>query len=375
MTKCRLKLVLLASVIVVGLMGMGVSAWAAAPKDALAFTPQTSNNDVTPTYDGVKNQWFYAYCLPSGSSLSDTFTVNFTVTNNSALVPDKVPSATFTITGNVAGDPAIGNGISFSPASVSITDTGDGGSESQTVTISTGSLADGTYNVNIVYGADPANEIQLSTNTIHITVAVGGACNPGSCLLTDSNFLPLTDCSGANVNANTGGTFAIVQNNKGKVVSTNPGQFYYNLFWTNTSGIQQTVTIFLNATNLVPQGANSIHAFTFNSTGFTQNLTNFDMVNTLGQPCGQNGPCTITVNSGDTLWVTWHLAYQWIGSVASTLNLPSFGILCPAGSTSATCSGYGAISATGSVYAGNLSSPSGTPLNTCTASACGYLKN
>ena len=101
--------------------------------------------------------------------------------------------------------------------------------------------------------------------------------------------------------------------------------------------------------------ANAVHAMVFNSEGFVVDVNNWDMVNQDGTPCGPNGPCTITVDAGMVLWVTWHLTFQGIGS-------PSAGI-------SDTCPGNVTISATGT-----LKDSSGGTLATCTATATGYLK-
>jgi hypothetical protein len=56
-----------------------------------------------------------------------------------------------------------------------------------------------------------------------------------------------------------------------------------------------------------------VHAKTFNTSGFTQDLDAFDMVNQDGTPCGPYGPCTINVGQGESLWVTWHLEYSNVG--------------------------------------------------------------
>lgn len=346
------------------------TAWASAPKDNLAVVANTSTNGVAPTStadQSGKPEWFYAFCVPSGGTLSDSFVLNFNVTNNPTVTASG--SVNFSIEGKVTGDPTLGNTITISSNPVSITDSGSGGTANSTVSINFGPVPDGTYMVNIQW-SEPGAPLIIDYDTIHITVVVGGPCNPpgGSCLLTDSSFNALTDCSGADVNTNTGGTFAIVANNKGTIVSTNPGQFYYNQFWSNSTGSSETVTITFNATNLTPQGANSVHALTFNSSGFTQDLTNFDMVNTLGQHCGPSGPCTITVASGDVLWVTWHVAYSNIGT--SSTGIAGLSLVCPLVTSTATCSGRNSVSATGTI----ADSTSGSTLFTCTASACGYLK-
>jgi hypothetical protein len=360
MKKIKSTLILLSLVTL--LLAVGATMFLAAgssKKDTLDVTAKTSNGGVTPTVPGhAPNQWFYAYCLPSGGSLTDSFPVDFKVTNTNTTSPES-----YTIHLDTVGTPAIRDNTTV-PADFSISD--DGSTTTKSISISTGVLADGEYAVQIQLKTDPPGKLIVPHDTIHVHVIVGAACSVGSCFLTDSDFNFLTDCSGADVTTNSGGTFAIVPNAKGKIVATNPGQFYYNLIWPNPGG-DQAVTINLSANNLAPQGANAVHALTFNSSGFTLDLSAFDMVNQDGTPCGPSGPCTITVGAGEVLWVTWHLEYDQIGT-------PSIGILdrgrvCQVGSSTPSCSGRNAVSASGTV-----NSSSGATLFTCTASACGYLK-
>ncbi len=240
--------------------------------------------------------------------------------------------------------PTTASGFSISDNNVAQTDN---------IVVSTGVLADGVYNLNVQIQGTPSSQVQLSHDTIHIQVLVGAGCSH-SCFFTDSSFNLLTDCGGNPVSDSSGGTFAIVGNARGRVVATNPGQFYYNLIWTNP-GSTQTVTINLSATNLLPQGANAVHAMIFNSSGFVADLSNWDMVNENGTPCGPSGPCSVSVPAGNVLWVTWHLTYAGIGS-------PSAGI-------SSACPGNITISATGT-----LTDNSSATLYTCTTTATGYLK-
>jgi hypothetical protein len=90
------------------------------------------------------------------------------------------------------------------------------------------------------------------------------------------------------------------------------------------------------------------------ATGFTADLAGFDLVNGDGTPCGPTGPCTVTVPSGQYLWVTWHLQSNLIG----TSSLP----------ISATCPGNEAIAATVTLTDG------AGMVTSCGASASGYLK-
>lgn len=341
---------LIISLLVLAIVGTSTAAWAAAPKkDTLNVTANTSDNGVTPTVPGqAPNQWFYAYCLPSGSSLSDTLPISFSVSDTNG-----TSGQSYTITLSAVGSPALKSGTTV-PANFAISD--DGSTTSKTITISTGTLADGNYNLNIQVSSDPPGQLNVPHDTIHIQVTVGGTCITPviNCFFTSSDFTFLTDCSGGEVTGSSGGTFLIVPNAKGKVVATNPGQFYYNAIWLNT-GSSRPVVINLSQTGLTTMGANSVHALTFNATGFTADVSAFDMVNTDGTPCGPQGPCTVTVNSGDVLWVTWHLQYGGIGS-------PSAGI-------SNSCPGNQTIFAQLT-----LTEVGGSEIGICGATATGYLK-
>ena len=329
------------------LLGAGALMAGAPQKDNLVVTAKTSSGGVNPTSVGnapFNNQWFYAYCLPSGSSLNDSIPVDFKLTNTNGVTPETV-----NISFNAVGSPAVANFITVSGFSIS----DNGATLTNNISISTGTLADGVYNANVQISGDPSNKVQLSHDTIHIHVFVGAACTGPTCFFTDSDFNLLKKCDGVtDVETNSGGTFLIVANAKGRVVATNPGQFYYNLIWTNPNS-KQDVTISFSATNLNPKGANSVHAMVFDTSGFIANLSNWDMVNQDGTPCGPSGPCPITVEAGKTLWVTWHLEYAGIGG-------PSAGI-------SSSCPGSVTISATGTLSFGPTSA-------TCTATAKGSLK-
>jgi hypothetical protein len=318
-------------------------------KDTMSVTAGTSANGVSPIVHGNNNEWFYAYCLPSGSVLSDSYPIKFVVTDT-----NNNPGDQYTISLKAVGSPQLVNGTTL-PGDFSITD--DGVSQTKTVSVNTAVLPDGQYNLNIQITADPPGRLTTDHDTIHIQVTVGGVCGGAgaTCYFTDSDFNFLLDCSGNDVTTNTGGTFQIVANAKGKVVATNPGQFYYNLIWTN-SGATRPITVTLAETGLNTMGANSVHALTFNATGFTQDVGAFDMVNQDGTPCGPSGPCTITVNSGDVLWVTWHLEFAGIGG-----NINVYSNSCPG-------------NAAGSVTASGTLSDSSGVITSCGAAANGYAK-
>ena len=85
-------------------------------------------------------------------------------------------------------------------------------------------------------------------------------------------------------------------------------------------GGAETVTIELSATNLVPTGANAVHALVFDPNGIIGGKDNWDMVNEDGKPCGPDGPCTLEVDGGQTLWLTWHLVFAGTGQSADDIS-------------------------------------------------------
>lgn len=224
-----------------------------------------------------------------------------------------------TVTLNAVGQMA--GSISFDTTTFPIA---DGLSTTHYVHINTTNLAAGDYQANVQISATPQNSVNTS-HGIHLQIHVADPDAPPTCFITDSDGLLLQNCGGQPVSA--GGEFLTVANAK-KITATNPGQFYYNLVWQNTTGSDVTFTsVGLSGTNAVPVGANSVHALIYNSNQFT---ANFDDVNTNGTPCGQTGAACkspITVPAGQTLWLTWHVAYQWTGSPLWP-DIPSIGS-CP----------------------------------------------
>ena len=330
------------------------------PKDIITVTAQNSTNGVVPTSpQPFPRTWFYVICVPSGGNLSDTLHIHFTDTDNNSTTGEIA-----TISFGAVGNPNLTSGITV-PSSILLDDTTNTTGDVD-VPLSKSGLADGTYHANLQISVSPPGSFTITHDNIHIQVTVGGACNPSSeisCFFTDSNFLDLTDCSGASVSSNAGGRFQIVTNAKKIATATNPGQFYYNMLWSNTTGSDQSVTVNLTAIGLAPSNTDSLlhpiaqaaHAYFFDTaTGFTDPLADWNFVNSFGQKCGPSGPCTITVPANNTLFVTWHLVWTGIGQNATSILTGCANANAP-------------ISATGGVIGTNIS-------ETCTADALGYRK-
>jgi hypothetical protein len=333
-------------------------------KDTLTVSAGSATTLTGPTVVGAN--FDYVYTLPcSPSAFSDQIPVTLTVANGNTAGDSYTIGTSGDIGVSFTGDPGIVSAASLdSSSATSVSD--DGTSVTIYIDINASSLTNSTYELNVLIQPSASLNSKLSgpnPNNIHVQLTVTpGSCVPNpNCFLTDSEFDLLTDCSGASVTSSMGGTFAVVANHHNVIVSTNPGEFYYNMLWANTGSTPETVVFTpANPVNASPVGANAVHALTFDSTTFTQNLSNFDMVNQDGTPCGPVGPCTITVPAGNILWVTWHFEYSRIGMPAAGLST----------SCSGTCSALASIGVTGT-----LTLPDLTPVATCSASACGYLKH
>lgn len=276
---------------------------AMAAKDTLTTTANDSGNGSTP--DGKGDNWIYAYALSCNSSLSDTLDLDLMITNT------KDPSGQFyNISFSATGETGLLHATL--PSSFDLYDTGS--SVKKYIPITTDSLAPGDYDIKIHINTPPGALTEPNPKDIQVKIHVNECTgSEPSCFFTDSNGDFLAGCDGELVSENTGGTFMLVNKKNGTIVATNPGQFYYNYIWTNDGdGVDVQVNL-NNWVNLVPHGANAVHAYTFGPSGFTQNVEAFDMVNNDGTPCGPSGPCTINVGAGETLWVTWHLEYEWVG--------------------------------------------------------------
>ncbi len=138
-----------------------------------------------------------------------------------------------------------------------------------------------------------------------------------SCFLTDSSGLFLADCEGALVtdSGSDDGRFAIVANKKDIQVSTNPGQFYFNFVWLNTTGSEQTVNVEFDRTGVDPHGMQAIHSAVFNGYLLTVDPPVFDEANMDGIPDGTDDQASdILVPAGSSLLVTYHLTWASRGN-------------------------------------------------------------
>ena len=230
---------------------------------------------------------------------------------------------------NASDDPAC------QPGTVTI-DTGaltPGGSLPQTLTSNTHFKMSGTgTSSNPDAGRGKTSSTLDDPNSIKIKVEVTEALPTSrvSCYITNSEGDVLQKCNGelANESGEVDGTFAIVANKKGKAVATNPGQFYFNLFWKNDTGSAQTVSVSLAKTGLIPHGAQAVHWLLI-PTNSGVDLDDFDTVN-MGNPAGTSGQVNgIVVPNGDTLYITYHLEWSGVGATApacgacgNALNVP-----------------------------------------------------
>ena len=288
-------------------------------KDILVVTGQPDLvNSFTPTTNGTPSEYFYEINVPAGSQFADTIPVTIALTD--FIFDDQPITVTLKAVGQLA------SAITFSSPTIPITGTNI---VFANVYINSTALTAGVdYHTTLQIDGSPSSKIDTTEhNALHLLVHVTNPEGPipPVCYITDSTGLLLNDCSGNQTQ--TGGEFFVVTNQK-KITATNPGQFYYNLTWTNTTGAAVTFSsVALNGTNVVPVGTNSVHVLIYDSTHVT---ANFDDVNTNGVPCGSTGTVcksTITVPNGQTLWLTWHVAYKFVGQPAPSdlLNLS-----CPA---------------------------------------------
>jgi hypothetical protein len=282
-------------------MFLSMPGWAAA-KDNLVVTGLTDSNGFTPDVHGNPAEFFYASTIPAGIAVADTIPIQFDLSGTAG--------NTYTITLDAHGQPALAGAITFDAPSFGITVPTS--ALLHYAYINTTALAAGDYHANIQINASPASGVDITHSTLHLLIHVVDRANePPNCYVTDSTGLLLFDCAGDQVFS--GGEFLVVSN-KTKITATNPGQFYFNFVWTNGTGGDVTFTsLGLTGTNVVPAGTNSVHVLIYDATGFT---ASFDDVNKKGIPCGTVGAACkspITVPAGETLWLTWHVAYQWLG--------------------------------------------------------------
>ncbi len=301
---------------VITILGVSLTVlFAGQSKDTLVVTAQTDSNGFSPTLSGNSN-WFYASTIPSNTVVADTIPIQFAVNDDNGITELTPYTISLTAAGQIAA------AITFDTTSFPL---GDGQTVTHYAYINTTGLAPGDYTGNIKISGSPQNALAVAHAEIHLTIHVADPGAPPTCYISDSEGLQLTDCAGKSVSI--AGTFLVVSNAK-KITATNPGQFYYNLVWQNSTGSDVTFSsVALSGTNVVPVGTNSVHVLVYDASQFT---ANFDDVNTTGIPCGQTGTvckAPIVVPAGQTIWLTWHVAYQWIGSslwpdIPATLSCP-----------------------------------------------------
>jgi hypothetical protein len=339
---------------------LGVStAFAAPPRVEMNITtgPLTVPGNIPG--DTTGDAVHYAYSIVEGTSIVDSIPVRMCMTSQTGTW------SSFDIHVGVLG---IGNlpGVTL-PGDTTFTYDGTLQCKSVSMQLNTGILSAGNYAVNVNMTAPQAAQnpgnLQVSLNegtqTVHIKVAVFKPTDTVSCFLTDSEGNFLNDCAGvpANQSASSNGRFAIVVNKKNLEVATNPGQFYYNIIWRNTTAAGQYVSASFARTGVGPKGAQALHAWVTNGYLSTITPTEFDTTNEIGIPGGSDdliGP--VYVPAGSSLVVTYHL--EWLG----------IGAAAPANCASTCTTANQLIRVIGNVSGAYI------PTATCKSEAYGYKK-
>jgi hypothetical protein len=323
----------LASGLVLACSGVAVAA-SDAPTITHSVTPQTASNDVSAAVTGSGKVYTYHFTVYDGGSLDNvSIPVKFCLddidqqsTNPWASVTYSVPSAA----GNLPGVTTSSSTVAFTRAAhgdaTPICDTADIVINTGTLNLTDPSTAQtkiANLNNFSVSGASTfeSGSRKLNLNPtgngvdVHIKVDILPAQPAAHCYITDSSGMLLSDCQGRLV-ADSGsddGRFAIVTNKKGIAVATNPGQFYYNVTWLNSTGAAQVVDVAFDRANVTAHGAQAIHAAVFAPafSGITQE--NFNLVNDAIPGGAQDAISGITVPAGWTLWVNYHLEWAGVG--------------------------------------------------------------
>lgn len=312
------------------------------------------------------NTYFYKYSVTDGGKVNDVIPVKMCL---------KISTGEWTSfdvnfsdpNGSTFGVTVPGNTM-FTPADLDIDQ-----SKCKTVRISIDTeplvLADATKpevretNINIKPEGKNPNNINISNNfpTVHILYEINPAANDTTCFTTDGDGNLLAKCDGTAVtaSASSDGRFAITTNKKNVEVSTNPGQFYYNILWTNMTGADQVVKVSFAGTGASTKGANAIHAYAFPPSFSGVTPETFQMVNEGidSLPGGSDGSIEgITVPAGWTLWANYHM--DWAGA----------GFTAPADIATTCGSANQILSVTGTV------TDTAEVTHTCTSGAMGYKK-
>lgn len=357
-----MKTILRPGTLALGMLFVGTGLASAQPtKPAVAVNitalPSTATLNLTPLSPGNSgnaNLWKYVG-VTNLTSFYEVFPVQVCVEGTNGLTnrgevltPWPVSVSINSSGGNLPG--------TTSPTYANFT---QDGCQTENIIVDVNSLAPDNYNRNFNFAATAENQATRQVNgdlvQIHMTVTEAPST---TCFITDSSFNFLLDCDLQPVTEGALGRFAIVTNKKGTQVATNPGQFYYNMLWTNTTGSQQTVSVNMTRTGVTPHGAQAIHAALF-ATDPTIDSSTFAAVNDAIPSGADNGVESIAVPNGYTLWVTYHL--QW----------GSLGTLFPAtGALSCSTAGAGGLSFS---VAATITSD-GQTLGQCGAGASGHKK-
>ncbi len=303
---------------------MDVTPRISSPMNIMLVQPADKANSYTYTYaltDGeeVTDEIPVTMCLTGSTNTWDHFYVNFSKANGSAS-GITVPSDTlFSFSEFVADQPTCKTGtIRIASGQLKLTDPTVGETLAANINISP---KDG----------DPST-LSFSTASnfpdIHIRYEVKPALNDTTCFTTDSEGNLLAKCDGTAVTASGSydGRFAINTNKKNIEVSTNPGQFYYNILWTNMTGEDQTVDVSFAASNVSAKGANAIHAYVLPPSFSGVTPENFQLVND-AIPGGSDGSIeNVNVPAGWTLWANYHLSWSGIGAPAPGDIAPTCGV-------------------------------------------------
>lgn len=360
------KLIVIFSSILLLVLASKLSAVNPNPSATVSVTPGTSSQlTVVPGHTG--NNWVYSYTIYDGGSVIDTLPIVVCVTeqNDNAWVSFDIGFSSGG--GNLSSTQVTAPGdLTFSYVS----STALPGCQTAYMEVSTGTLSlsnptvSQTFNRNYNVSATNKNPNNMSvgaggdTPNVKVQVTVLPQTSHISCFITDSDGNFLTTCTGEAVNdsGSTAGRFGIVVNNRKNIqVATNPGQFYYNVLWENTTGSPQTVSVSFARNGVDPQGAQAIHAMAFAPPFSGISADDFDALNE-GLPGGSNDLIqNITVPDGWTLWVDYHLEWSGIGTSASGIGA-SCSLANKPWAVQATVSGAGITS------------------ETCTAGAIGYAK-
>jgi hypothetical protein len=327
----------------------------------VVVTAQTSTPigavPLSPGNSGNPNQWFYFYALTAPGSLSDSLPVQICVTASNANLDGTWPLSGQSLQLKLGPTGNGGNltGVSEPLIPVFLMN----GCTTIYIDINASGLAAGNYNKVVEVKEDSTVPQNATTHIdgkgihVHVTVTAGTFVQ---CFISDSDFNYLTDCAGTPITNGNLGRFAIVVNKKNLEVATNPGQFYYNVLWTNT-GATQTVRVDFTRSGVTPQGSQAIHAMVFPSLPAISS-SNFALVND-GTPSGADDHLeSIVVPGGYTLWVDYHLEWAGLGKVAPL----GIGASCPAANQPF------------SVNASISDAASSVVVGSCSAGASGFKK-